>query len=100
MVVLRTELTPDLLEEGLFREVLNRIQTFRKELDLEYTGRIRLSLTGAEPLLAAVRPRVEALCRETLAVQVALDTAPPSGAHVREVSIDGNPLTLALELAD
>jgi isoleucyl-tRNA synthetase len=100
VVVLRTELTPDLLEEGLFREVLNRVQTFRKELDLEYTERIRLSLTGAEPLLAAVRPRVEALCRETLAVQVALDTAPPSGAHVREVSIDGKPLTLALELAD
>ena len=56
---LRTTLTDELIEEGLFREVLNRIQTFRKELDLEYTGRIRLTLAGSLPiLLDAVRPRV------------------------------------------
>jgi isoleucyl-tRNA synthetase len=100
VVVLRTALTPSLVEEGLFREVLNRVQTFRKELDLEYTGRIALTLQGAARLLDAVRPRVEALSRETLAVDVTLDAAPGAGAHVSEVSIDGDPLTLGLVLAE
>jgi isoleucyl-tRNA synthetase len=99
VVVLSTELTPELVEEGLFREVLNRVQTFRKELDLEYTGRIRLSLAGADRLLDAVRPRVEELARETLAVDVAVGASPAACAHVREVAIDGASLTLGLTLA-
>jgi isoleucyl-tRNA synthetase len=96
VVVLHTTLDPELVAEGLYREVLNRVQALRKELDLEYTGRIRLSLQGAAALLDAVRPRLEALSRETLAVEVALGAPPPSGAHVREVVIDGQPLTLGL----
>jgi len=96
VVALRTALTPELIEEGRFREVLNRVQTFRKELDLEYTGRIHLTVDGAAVLLDAVRPRIDELARETLAGEVALDAQPAAGAHVREVSIDGEPLTLGL----
>ncbi len=99
VVVLRTTLTQELLEEGLFREVLNRVQSFRKELDLEYTGRIRLTLSGDERLVAAVRPRTEELARETLALEVGLDQEPPAGAQVRELEIDGAPLRLGLTLA-
>ena len=95
-MVLRTALTPDLIEEGRFREVLNRVQAFRKELDLEYTGRIHLTLNGAPELLDALRSRVEELARETLAGEIVLDVGPVEGAHVREVSIDGEPLTLGL----
>jgi isoleucyl-tRNA synthetase len=96
VVALRTALTPELIEEGRFREVLNRVQTFRKELDLEYAGRVHLTITGAPVLLDAVRPRVEKLARETLAGEVSLDVGPAEGAHVREVSIDGEPLILGL----
>jgi isoleucyl-tRNA synthetase len=96
VVALRTALTPELIEEGRFREVLNRVQTFRKELDLEYAGRIHLTLDGAPVLLAAVRQRVAEPARESLAGEVALETQPSDGAHVREVSIDGEPLTLGL----
>jgi isoleucyl-tRNA synthetase len=99
VVVLRTTLTPELVEAGLFREVLNRVQALRKDLDLEYTGRIRLALDGSPALLAAVRPRVEALCRETLAVEARLGAAPPPGAEVRELEIDGERLVLGLERA-
>jgi isoleucyl-tRNA synthetase len=99
VVVLRTALTPELLAEGLFREVLNRVQGFRKELDLEYTGRIRLSLDGSPRLIDAVRPRVEDLGRETLAVEVALGVAPEEGAHVLEATIDGEALVLGLSRA-
>jgi isoleucyl-tRNA synthetase len=98
VVVLHTQLDPTLVAEGLFREVVNRVQTLRKELDLEYTGRIALTLAGAEALLAAVRPRVSELERETLAVRVALGAAPAAGAHVHEATIDGLALTIGLSL--
>ncbi len=99
VVVLRTALSPELVAEGLYREVLNRVQAFRKELDLEYTGRIRLTLDGAPRLLDAVRPRVEELGAETLAVKVEVGAPPAADARVSEVSIDGEPLTLGLRLA-
>jgi isoleucyl-tRNA synthetase len=99
VVVLRTALTPELVEEGLYREVLNRVQTFRKELDLEYTARIRLTLTGGAKLIGAVRPRVEALGREALAVEVQLEVSPEAGAHVRDVSIDGEDFRIGLLVA-
>jgi isoleucyl-tRNA synthetase len=99
VVVLRTSLTDALVNEGLFREVLNRVQTFRKELDLEYTGRIRLSLGGSPRLLDAVRPRIDALASETLALEVSLDASVPQREHQRDLVIDGEPLTLGLDLA-
>ena len=99
VVVLRTALDDDLIEEGLYREVLNRVQTFRKELDLEYTGRIRLTLAGDDGLLDAVRSRADELGRETLADSVDLGAPPASGAHVNDVQIDGRPLTLGLSLS-
>ncbi|UCE85447.1 MAG: isoleucine--tRNA ligase, partial [Deltaproteobacteria bacterium] len=99
VVVLRTTITPELAAEGSFREVLNRIQSFRKELDLEYTGRIRLTLAGAERLLDAVRPRADALASETLAVDVQIGAQPARGAHVRAVQIDGDRLEIGLTLA-
>jgi len=99
VVVLGTTLSEELIAEGLFREILNRIQTFRKELDLEYTGRIRLTLAAAPALLDAVRPRLDELSREALAIEVVVDALPEQGAHRREVSIDGEPLTIGLSLA-
>ncbi len=96
VVVIRTALTPELLEEGRYREVLNRVQSLRKELDLEYTGRIRLTLRGASALVDAVRPRADELARETLALQIGLDETPEPGAEVREVRIDGESLEIGL----
>ena len=96
VVVLHTTLDEALIEEGLFREVLNRVQGFRKELDLDYDARVHLTLDGAERLLAAVEPRREALGRETLALEVRLGVAPGEGAHVREVQIEGEALRLGL----
>ena len=100
VVVLRTQLDDALVSEGLFREVLNRVQTLRKELDLEYTGRIELTLAGAPELLAAVQPRVADLEREALATRVALGVPPVTGAHLRDATIDGLVLTIGLSLVD
>jgi len=99
VVVLHTTLDDALVEEGLFREVLNRVQNLRKELDLEYSGRIRLTLDGADRLLDAVRPRAGDLGRETLAVDVRVGAPPEDGAHVSEATIEGELLRLGLREA-
>ncbi len=96
VVVLRTSLTEELVAEGRYREVLNRVQTLRKELDLAYTQRIRLTLDGSATLLDAVRPRVESLAGDVLAVEVELGAEPAAGAQAREVAIDGEPLRIGL----
>ena len=100
VVVLHTELDAELLSEGLYREVLNRVQAFRKKLDLEYTGRIALCIDAPEEILAAVRPRVEALAQETLADSVALGSAPEDGAQVDETRIESASVVLGLRVLE
>jgi len=99
VVVLSTALTPELIEEGLYREVLSRVQTLRKELELEYTQRIRLAIQGSERLQRVLRAREEHLREETLCVDLKLDGAAPEGAEKREVDVDGEQATVYLSLA-
>ncbi len=96
VVVLHTTLTPQLLDEGLFREILNRVQTFRKELDLEYTARVRMSFQGDTKLLNLIRSHEAIFCKETLTAELRLGAAAESNANTREVEIDGAPLSMGL----
>jgi len=99
VIVLSTELTPELIEEGIYREVLNRIQTFRKELELEYTQRIRLAIKGSPRLSQIVKRRQEHLMGETLCVELAEDGTSWKEAEQREVEIEGEAATLFLARA-
>ena len=47
-VVLDTNLTEELLEEGFVRELISKIQTMRKEADFEVTDKIKLYYQGTE----------------------------------------------------
>jgi len=51
VVVVATELTPELVSEGLAREVVHAIQNCRKEMDCQYTDRIRVAVITASPEL-------------------------------------------------
>ncbi len=53
IVALETELTPDLLAEGLAREFVSRVQNMRKEADLEVTQRIKIEFSGDHDLEVA-----------------------------------------------
>lgn len=68
VVALRAELDDDLRQEGLAREVLNRLQVARKDADLDYTARIAVELRGAPALVAAVQRFHEHLGQEALVV--------------------------------
>ena len=60
-------LTPELIQEGLAREVVNRIQKTRKDLNFNVEDRIEIKYTGSSEIEAAMAAHPEYICRETLA---------------------------------
>ncbi|MCL2000278.1 MAG: isoleucine--tRNA ligase, partial [Planctomycetes bacterium] len=67
VVVLDTQITEELEREGIARELINRIQTFRKELDLPFEARIRVRIDAAgKPARAAIE-HAGNIAAETLA---------------------------------
>jgi isoleucyl-tRNA synthetase len=67
-VALDSELTDELIQEGMVRDLIRGIQNLRKELNLEVTDRIELSLFGSEQVKRAVEANEDTLKSETLAV--------------------------------
>ena len=47
-VVLDTNLTPELIEEGMVREIISKLQTMRKEADFEVTDRIIVTFEASD----------------------------------------------------
>jgi isoleucyl-tRNA synthetase len=66
-VALDPELTPELIEEGLVRDLVRGIQNLRKDKGLEVTDRIELSLFGPEAVREAAERHRDHLLSETLA---------------------------------
>ncbi|HLG03707.1 MAG TPA: isoleucine--tRNA ligase, partial [Bacteroidia bacterium] len=66
-VALDVTLTPELKEEGLARELVNRIQNLRKDKDFEVTDKIDVRILSHDALASAVRNNFNYICSETLA---------------------------------
>ena len=71
-VAVDTELSKELIEEGLAREFVNRVQNMRKEADFEVVDRIIIGVTGDEDLKEAVVSMDEYIKQETLAEEIQL----------------------------
>lgn len=88
VVVLSTELTPELLQEGLARDLVRAIQDRRKEMGCEFTDRIEVGVeTDSADLKAAIEKFGDYIAGETLADQVtpaSLDAADPIEITVGE----------------
>lgn len=67
VVALETELTPELVEEGLVREFINKVQNLRKSRDFEVTQRIRVTVDGEEEVISAVDNYRDLIAGEILA---------------------------------
>jgi len=66
-VALDTTITPVLLEEGIARELVNRIQNLRKDKNFEVTDKISVVLQGNDEINSAVQNNLSYICSETLA---------------------------------
>jgi len=100
VVALDPELTDDLIQEGLAREVVNRVQRLRKEAGYEYTTRIELSVAGAEDVVAATRAFQGFVEGETLARRLVLGAVLDEPDLQVEVEIEGRHATIALRRHD
>jgi isoleucyl-tRNA synthetase len=60
-------LTPELADEGIARELVNRIQNLRKDKNFEVTDRIRVKISANDRLTSAVNNNFDYICSETLA---------------------------------
>jgi len=100
VVALDPELSDDLVQEGLAREVVNRVQRLRKEAGYEYTTRIELSITGAADVVAATRAFQGFVEGETLARRMVFGAVLDEPDLQRDVDIEGRQTTIALRRHD
>lgn len=71
-VAMETELTPELINEGMARELINRIQNIRKESGLEITDRISITVSANENTDAAIAEYGEYICQQVLADSITI----------------------------
>jgi isoleucyl-tRNA synthetase len=95
VVVVASGLTPELIAEGLVREVVHAVQSQRKTLDLEFTDRIDLAFdTSSAELKAALEKHLDYVAGETLAASATFGTL--AGGTSESLDLDGHPLTITL----
>jgi isoleucyl-tRNA synthetase len=82
-VALDITITDELRQEGLAREVVNRIQTLRKERGLELTDKISIEIQRHDSLNHAIENNFSYICSETLAINLELvDSVNGNGVEV------------------
>jgi isoleucyl-tRNA synthetase len=85
-VALNTELSAELLAEGLAREFVNRVQNIRKEHDFNVADRIEVSCCCADGLREALESFRDYVCSETLTTSLSFVDSLPQGAQAISIN--------------
>ena len=85
-VVLDTNLTPELIEEGFVREIISKIQTMRKEAGFEVMNHINVFQDGNDKLAEILKKHTEEIKKEVLADNILIGTM---GGYTKEWDING-----------
>lgn len=93
-VVLDTNMTPELLEEGFVREITSKIQTMRKDAGFEVTDHIRVSMQDNDKVRETIRNNADQIQSDVLADEVAYDGA---AGFTKEWNINGEKVMLGVE---
>ncbi len=95
VAALVTDLTPELVAEGLAREFVRRVQDLRKTADLDVADRIELFVEASANLKSAIEAHKEYITAETLTTKLSFAN-PPSDASVVEDDFDGEKVKVGL----
>ena len=98
LAALVTDLSPELVREGLAREFVRRVQDLRKQADLDISDRIRLYYQATPGLEQAVADFKDYIMSETLTVEMRAGTEPQGGVSASD-SFDGEQVTVWLNKA-
>ena len=96
VAALVTDLTPELIEEGLAREFVRRLQDLRKTADLDIADRIRVVYSASDLLSRAVLTFNTYIMTETLTVALDSGEVPESWVQIED-DFDGEHVCIALE---
>jgi len=93
-VVLDTNLTEELINEGFMREVISKVQTMRKEAGFEVMDKIRITYSGSDRLHKVITATAEQICHDCMAAEIRQGDVI---GYVKEWDINGEALTLGVE---
>ena len=92
-VVLDTQLSEELIEEGFVREIISKVQTMRKDSGFEVMDNIKLYVSGNEKICTIVSKNAETIKDEVLAVDIADGVCDNS----KEWNINGENVSIGVE---
>ncbi|MFA5649049.1 MAG: DUF5915 domain-containing protein, partial [Bacteroidales bacterium] len=95
-VALDVTLTNELLEEGIARELVNRIQNLRKDSGFDVTDKIKISILKHDLLSQAIENYKEYIASQTLAREILLVDSMPSGS-ASSIELDTD-LTISIKV--
>ena len=98
IAALVTDLTPELVKEGLAREFVRHVQDLRKTAGLEISDRIEVCYQADALLAEAIRDNAEYICNETLCLSMQEAPVPADWAQVSD-SFDNVNVTVGLKKA-
>jgi isoleucyl-tRNA synthetase len=98
LVAVDVTLTDDLIQEGLARELVRRIQILRKDADFRIEDKIATYYEGDPELTAVVQDYAEYISQETLSVEI-IEGRKPEGSHTGQFSIEGKTIAFHLVTA-
>jgi isoleucyl-tRNA synthetase len=96
LAALVTDLTPELVKEGLAREFVRRVQDLRKQADLDISDRIRLYYTATPLLTEAVQEFSNYIQAETLCLEM-VNSIPEENLPATQDNFDGQEVHIALK---
>ena len=96
LAALVTELSSELIHEGLVREFVRRVQSLRKDANLDIADRIHLYYTVSEDLSAAINTFSEYIKEETLALDL-IPGVTPEGLPLLQDEFDGETVRICIE---
>jgi isoleucyl-tRNA synthetase len=99
VVAVDVAITPELAREGLARDVVRRIQTLRKEADLQLDDRIVTYYDAPDEVSVVVEEWAPYIQAETLSLELVPGPVPDGAARQAEFKLGGHPVTLGVERA-
>ncbi|MGB2827623.1 MAG: isoleucine--tRNA ligase [Dehalococcoidales bacterium] len=96
MVMLDTDITPELAAEGMAREIVRRLQMMRRSAGFEIADHIATCYQGDEYIKSVVTGSADYIKQETLSEQL-VDGAPEEGAYTESFKLEGHELFVGVK---
>ena len=93
-VVLDTNLTPELIEEGFVRELISKVQTMRKDAGFEVMDRITVYVSGNDRIKEVAEKNADAIKKVVLADEIVYNMTEGS---VKDWNLNGEDVTLGVK---